>query len=577
MKKTLSVLLTLALVIGLLAACGAKRAEAPDDEENYETGDASLDDPRNGDDIGEKEILVVSFGTSFNDSRRLTIGAIERDIEKQYPKCSVRRAFTSQIIIDHIKERDGEQIDNVDEALKRAVDNGVKELIIQPTHLMNGIEYNDLVAEVANYADAFEKVSIGEPLLTSSDDFVEVITAVASDSDQYLEDKTAVVLMGHGTEAESNAVYEKMQMYFSESGLSDYFVGTVEATPSLDDVIAKVKEGDYKRVVLRPLMVVAGDHANNDMAGDDEDSWKSRFEKEGYEVVTVLSGLGEIEDIRKIYVQHVADALGSSEQLSDADAPMDQVADKSEMTSVDEVLDPDMTPVTSADLNPGTYKVNMRSSSSMFKVGEAEVKVEPDSLEVTLYMTSKAYSSMFAGTAEDASKADDTIPLQELEDGRGTFSFPIDALDAEVSAAAFSVKKQKWYDRTLLFEAASLPDEAFVNRRFMTAEDLGLTDGDYICDVALSGGSGRASITSPCRIRVDKGFCLATIEWSSDKYDYMEIDGTRYEPENTEGNSVFTIPIKGFDYEMPVQADTTAMSQPYLIDYTLRFDSSSIK
>jgi hypothetical protein len=184
---------------------------------------------------------------------------------------------------------------------------------------------------------------------------------------------------------------------------------------------------------------------------------------------------------------------------------------------------------------------------------------------------------MFAGTAEEAAKSEDTVPLQELEDGRGTFSFPIEALDTEVSAAAFSVKKQKWYDRTLLFEAASLPDEAFANSRYVTAEDLGLTDGSYICNVALSGGSGKASVTSPCRIRVDNGICMATIEWSSDKYDYMEVDGTRYEPENTEGNAVFTIPVKGFDYEMPVQADTTAMSQPYLIDYTLKFDSSSIK
>ncbi len=284
--------------------------EEGEDEENHETGDASLDDPRNGDDIGEKELLVVSFGTSFNDSRRLTIGGIEAALEKAYPEFSTRRAFTSQIIIDHVKKRDNEVIDNVKEALDRAVGNGVKTLVVVPTHLMNGLEYNDVVNEIADYADAFEKLEISEPLLTSDDDFKAVAEAITADTKSYDDGETAICFMGHGTEAESNGVYAKMQQVLTDNGYENYFVGTVEATPSLDDVIAKVKEsGKYKKVVLEPLMVVAGDHANNDMAGDEDDSWKSAFTKEGFTVECILEGLGQKEAIQKMYVDHAAKAV----------------------------------------------------------------------------------------------------------------------------------------------------------------------------------------------------------------------------------------------------------------------------
>lgn len=279
-----------------------------DEEENYDTGDATLDNARNQDEIGENELLVVSFGTSYNDSRRLTIGSIENALEKAFPDYSVRRGFTSQIIIDHVKKRDNVEIDNVKAALDRAVDNGVKNLIIQPTHLMNGLEYTDVENEVAGYADSFDKVVIGKPLLTSDDDFKAVMDAVVNATKQYDDGETAICLMGHGTEADSNGVYEKIQKVFTDAGKSNYFVGTVEATPSVDDVLAKVKEGNYKKVVLRPLMIVAGDHANNDMAGDEEDSWKLKFEKEGYEVECVLEGLGQIEDIQNLFVEHAKDA-----------------------------------------------------------------------------------------------------------------------------------------------------------------------------------------------------------------------------------------------------------------------------
>jgi len=285
--------------------------EEEEDEENYDTGDASLDNIRNQDEIGEKELLVLSFGTSYNDSRRLTIGAIEDSLEKAFPEFSVRRGFTANIIIDHVNRRDGILIDDVDAALQRAIDNGVKTLVVQPTHLMNGLEYNDLLKQVGDKSDAFEKVAFGKPLLTSDDDFKRVEQAIVDWTKEYDDGETAICFMGHGTEAESNAVYQKMQDLLTKDGHKNYFVGTVEAAPSVDDVLALVKKGDYKRVVLEPLMVVAGDHANNDMAGDEEDSWKSVFEKAGYEVKCLIRGLGENEAIQKIYIDHAKEAIES--------------------------------------------------------------------------------------------------------------------------------------------------------------------------------------------------------------------------------------------------------------------------
>ncbi len=323
MKKRIVAMLTVAaLGMTMMTGCGEKQEEVSteqlqteeettevaeteeEDDENYETGDASLDDPRNQDEIGEKELLVVSFGTSFNDSRRLTIGAIEKALEEAYPEYSVRRAFTSNIIIDHVNKRDGILIDDLDAGLQRAVDNGVKELVIQPTHLMNGIEYTQLSDAVAQYADAFDSVKIGAPLLTTDEDFKNVEQALVDWTKEYDDGKTAIVFMGHGTEAESNGVYAKMQELFTADGYENYYVGTVEATPSLDDVMAAVEAGEYERVILEPMMVVAGDHANNDMAGDEDDSWKSAFEKAGYKVECLLRGLGENEAIQQMYVEH---------------------------------------------------------------------------------------------------------------------------------------------------------------------------------------------------------------------------------------------------------------------------------
>lgn len=329
LKKLGIMLIVSGMLMSMLTACGGSKTAASDDtqdenttaqtdtqdqtdpDENYETGDASLDDPLNQDEIGETELLVVSFGTSYNDNRRETIGAIEKAMQAAFPELSVRRGFTSQIIIDHVNKRDGEKIDNVTEALDRAVDNGVKTLVVQPTHLMNGLEYNDLKNELAGYSDSFEKIALGEPLLTSDEDFQKVADAIVEATKEYDDGETAICFMGHGTEAESNQVYSKMQQVLTDGGHKNYFVGTVEATPSLEDVIAAVKESGCKKVVLRPLMIVAGDHANNDMAGDEDGSWKTEFEKAGFEVTTVVEGLGSVPAIQDILVAHAQAAVDS--------------------------------------------------------------------------------------------------------------------------------------------------------------------------------------------------------------------------------------------------------------------------
>ncbi len=296
-----------------------------------DTGDASKDDPLNADDIGEKELLVVSFGTSFNDSRANDIGGIEKALAAAYPDYSVRRAFTAQIIINHIFARDGEKIDNMEQALQRAVDNGVKELVVQPTHLMHGAEYDELVETLDGYKDKFDKVVISEPLLGEvgadakevNDDkkaVAEAITAEAvktagfgslADADK---DGVAFVFMGHGTSHAAKVTYSQMQSQMDELEYSNVFIGTVEGEPeetALENVIEAVKAAGYKKVVLRPLMVVAGDHANNDMAGDDEDSWKSGFEADGSfdEITCQIAGLGSIADVQKIYVEHTGSAI----------------------------------------------------------------------------------------------------------------------------------------------------------------------------------------------------------------------------------------------------------------------------
>ena len=297
-----------------------------------DTGDASLDDPLNADGIGEKEILVVSFGTSFNDSRVADIKGIEDAIQAAFPDWAVRRAFTAQIIINHVQARDGEAIDNMDQALERAVANGVKELVVQPTHLMHGAEYDEMMEALEGYKDKIEKITVAEPLLgeVGSDAAVinadkevtakAVVAAAAADAGfadaaAAADAGTAFVLMGHGTAHVAKVTYSQMQTQMDKLGYDNVFIGTVEGEPeetSCEAVIEAVKAAGYKNVILRPLMVVAGDHANNDMAGGEEDSWKSTFEADGgFDSVTAqIAGLGSIPAVQELYVAHTKAVIG---------------------------------------------------------------------------------------------------------------------------------------------------------------------------------------------------------------------------------------------------------------------------
>ena len=320
-----------------------------------DTGDASKDDPLNEDNIGENEILVVSFGTSFNDSRAEDIGGVEKALQAAYPDWSVRRAFTAQIIINHVQARDDEKIDNMDQALERAVDNGVKNLVVQPTHLMHGAEYDELTEAVENYKDKFESVKIAEPLLGEvgadetaiNEDKAAVAEAITAEAvktagfdslDAAKEEGTAFVFMGHGTSHTAKISYSQMQAQMEQLGYENVFIGTVEGEPedtACEAVIEKLKEAGYKKVILRPLMVVAGDHANNDMAGDDDDSWLSQFEasKNFDSVKTQIAGLGRIEAVEQLYVDHTKaaiDSIGSTDESADSDAAADTEADSAE-------------------------------------------------------------------------------------------------------------------------------------------------------------------------------------------------------------------------------------------------------
>lgn len=392
MKKTLALLLTAVMLLGALTACGSKNDDAADDAQNtaeadkaaadhvaalidaiyvqertdetdaqceeakaawdaltdaqkamvegeeaspdyfgLDTGDAALDDPRNQDGIGENELLVVSFGTSYNDSRVNDIKSIEDALQEAYPDWSVRRAFTAQIIINHIQARDGEKIDNMTQALERAVANGVKNLVVQPTHLMHGAEYDEMCAAIDEYRDQFESVSIAEPLLgeVGSDATVinadkeavaKAITAAAVEASGFdsleaaKEAGAAFVFMGHGTAHVAKVSYSQMSAQMQNLGYENVFIGTVEGEPeetACESVIEKVRAAGYTTVILRPLMVVAGDHANNDMAGSDDDSWKPMFEDAGFTVDCQIAGLGGIADIQALYIAHTQAAIDS--------------------------------------------------------------------------------------------------------------------------------------------------------------------------------------------------------------------------------------------------------------------------
>lgn len=439
-----------------------------------DTGDASKDDPLNEDNIGENELLVVSFGTSYNESRAEDVGGIEKALQKAFPDYSVRRAFTSQIIINHVQARDDEHIDNMDQALQRAVDNGVKNLVVQPTHLMHGAEYDELVEAVDEYKDKFDSVKVAEPLLgevgadasVTNDDkktVAHAITAKAleeagynvddSSSDMSISalddaanDGVAFVFMGHGTSHEANVTYDQMQTTVADLGYKNVFIGTVEGKPAdtaCEEVIKKVSDAGYKKVILRPLMVVAGDHANNDMAGDDDDSWKSQFEASGKfdSVDCQIEGLGRIPAIEQIYINHTADATGASPAAAATDS-----SDSASTSSSDALED-------------GTYTADFTTDNAMFHVNEAkdgkgDLTVKDGKMTIHISLASKNIVNLFEGTAEDAQKdgaklLEPTTDTVKYSDGTTEevygFDVPVPAIDEEFDLALLGTKG-KWYD-----------------------------------------------------------------------------------------------------------------------------------
>lgn len=435
--------------------------EADPDYFGRDTGDAGKDDPLNEDGIGEKELLVVSFGTSFNDSRAQDIGGIEKALQAAYPDWSVRRAFTAQIIINHVQARDGEKIDNMDQALQRAVDNGVKHLVIQPTHLMHGAEYDELCAAAESYKDKIENIEIAEPLLgevgkdgseTNADKkaVAEALTAEAVKAAGYesledaAKDSTAFVFMGHGTSHAAAVTYTQMQTQMDELAYGNVYIGTVEGKPAetaCEAVIERIKEAGYKKVVLRPLMVVAGDHANNDMAGDDDDSWKSQFlASHAFDTVTCqIGGLGGIPAIEQIYVEHTATVIGApTGTTTSSDSTSEANADA---------------------LEDGTYAADFTTDSSMFHVSEAEdgkgvLTVKDGVMTIHVSLSSENILNLFPGSAEDAKKdgaellqpTKDTVKYSDgTEEVVNGFDVPVPALDEEFPLALIG-KKGKWYD-----------------------------------------------------------------------------------------------------------------------------------
>ena len=366
-------------------------------------------------------------------------------MEKAFPDYDVRRGFTANIIIEHVYRRDGEQIDDVKEALDRAVKCGVKNLLVQPTHLMNGYEYGDLRDLLEKkYADKFESVKIGAPLLTSDDDFAKVAQAmVDATKDAVKDDKTAVCWMGHGTPADSNSIYARMQQVLKDAGIDNHFIGTVEAAPAAEDVVKMVQEAGYEKVILRPMMIVAGDHANNDMADEnDDESWYSVFTKAGLEVVECqINGLGEIKAVRDLLADHAKAAV----DLKDSDIisqPNPENPDNEEEEPAKEEPKP---------LADGTYNIEVECEQSMFKIDSCELTVQDGKMTAKLVLGSESFDKMFAGNKNAAKLAAEGVAEGVAADGKTTFTLSVAELDKALDYAAHSVKKDEWYDRTLTF------------------------------------------------------------------------------------------------------------------------------
>ena len=285
------------------------------------------------------------------------------------------------------------------------------------------------------------------------------------------------------------------------------------------------------------------------------------------------------ENVRLEETTTVADEIAATdENTGSSDKKTEEkVASGDETVEPKDIVTEDMVPVQADQIKEGEYEINVDSSSSMFKIVACHLTVKDGKMTAAVTMSGTAYEKMYMGTGQEAVNAaeDKLIPYTQDAEGRYVFELPVSALDSGITCCAFSKNKEKWYDRVLVFRADSMPLDAIAG--LVTAEQLQLADGEYEAAVTLEGGSGKASVQSPAKIKVTQGKVTAIITFSSPNYDYMIVDGVKYERINTEGNSSFEIPVGGFDHKLPVIADTTAMSQPYEIEYTLTFDSESIQ
>ncbi len=564
-SKFISLALAAALMLSLFAGCAGSSpapasstapapVPAPSSEPapeplteaiSFEEGVNAFDDIVKTE-AAEKVILVVSFGTSFNQSRALTIGAIEEAFRTAYPDYQVRRAFTAQIIIDKLAERDGLYIDNIEQAMDRLVLDRVKEVVIQPTTVMAGYEYDDVIAAITPYADKFESFRVGKPMLIDDADFNAAADIMLSELAKFEADGTDILLMGHGTHHAANATYPRLEGLFRDKGHDDIYIGTVEGGVLIEDLLPVLKEKGTKKVVLRPFMIVAGDHANNDMAGSEPDSWKSILEAEGYEVECVMEGLGEVPAMRDIFLRHTTDALDSKGvQLVPAAASA--------------AAEP--AGIGGGWIKDGTYAIKVSSDKSMFKIVDCQLTVKDGEMSAVITLSATGYGKLYMGVSSGADADPESQSEFTLNGERHSFTVPVNALDVELDCAGFSIRRQQWYDYKVVFESGEIPPEAFETKQI---------------DVTMSGGSGRASVESPAGLTRENGAYLAEITWSSPNYIYMTVDGTKFNPVNTDGNSVFKIPVD-LDSDMKVIGCTVAMGSEKEIEYTLRFDSSTIK
>lgn len=624
----------------------------------------------------DKALLVVSFGTTHRKAVEENIEPIENALAKAMPDRAQYRAWTSEFIIRKLKERDGTVVDNVKEAFDRMSRDGIRDVLIVPTHMIAGAEYDKLMRLVREAKWNGDRLAVSRPLLDTQEDLERIVRVISEELLSESDDKI-LVLMGHGSAkmSEANRVYKDLEGQFHAQGRDNAFVGTVEGEPALEDVIMRLQtymrdiDPDKIEVLLAPLMIVAGDHALNDMAGEDPDSWRNRIgsalmqntgQGEG-RITPILRGLGSYAGVQGMFCEKATRAkeikgtgktaenmgkaakrirslcvilgcvacmlagslaAGSSiygEEVYGAEG-YDRVAPSSETAKSINIGKYGMVPVYGRDVRDGTYDVLGESSSSFFHIEKARLIVEDKKMKAEMTLSSVSYKFVYMGTAEEAAKAElDEYIKPKDRDGRSTFVIPLEALDKTIDCAAYSKRKKQWYDRKLLFVASSLEEGALkielpdydrieealelydqakgtdtlkaaekakeksaeneVDEGTISVDPVAIDkkDGEYSIQVHMTGGSGRASVTSPTWFIVKDGKAYARLMWSSTYYDYMIVGGRKYMNESTDGgNSTFTIPVTVMDSAMPVIADTTAMGHPVEIEYKLTFYEDTV-